>query len=42
MDKLVGIPASPGIGIGRAFAHRSERPQISRRRIPRNKVEAET
>lgn len=42
MDKLVGIPASPGIGIGRAFVHRIERPQISRRRIPRNKVEAET
>jgi len=42
MEKLVGIPVSSGIGIGRAFVHRLERPQVSRRRIPRFKVEAET
>ncbi len=42
MDKLVGIPVSPGIGIGRAFVHRVERPQVAKRRISRFKVEAET
>lgn len=42
MEKLVGIPVSSGIGIGRAFVHRIERPRIARRRISRFKVEAET
>ncbi len=39
--RLRGIPASPGIAIGRAFIYRKEMPRISTRRIPASRVEAE-
>ena len=39
--RLRGIPASPGIAIGRAFIYRKETPRISTRRIPAGRVEAE-
>ncbi len=39
--KLDGIAASPGIAIGKAFVHRSERPAASLRRVPDYRVESE-
>lgn len=39
--KLEGIAASPGIAIGKAFAHRADRPTASTRRISETRIDAE-
>ena len=39
--KIEGIAAAPGIAIGKALAHRAERPAASQRRVPGHRVEAE-
>ena len=38
---LSGIPASTGIGIGKAFVYSSESPVVTRRRVSRQSVDAE-
>ena len=40
-SRLEGIPASPGVGIGRAFIFNKEMPHISERKVPANQVETE-
>ncbi len=41
-QRIDGIPASPGIAIGKAFTHRVERPAASSpRKVPAHRVEAE-
>ncbi len=41
-QRIDGIPASPGIAIGKAFTHRVERPAPSSpRKVPAHRVEAE-
>ena len=41
-QRIEGIPASPGIAIGKAFTHRVESPAVSApRRVPAHRVEAE-
>ena len=39
--KISGIAAAPGIAIGKAFAHRAERPAVSLRRVPDHRIETE-
>ena len=39
--KISGIPAAPGVGIGRAFIYKKGAPTITRRRIDASQVEAE-
>ena len=38
---LRGIPASPGIGIGKAFLYHAKTPTVSRRRVNRDRVAQE-
>jgi phosphotransferase system enzyme I (PtsI) len=40
-QRIEGIPAAPGVAIGKAFTHRVERPRASTRKIPSQRVEAE-
>ena len=41
-QRIEGIPASPGIAIGKAFTHRVESPAVTApRRVPAHRVEAE-
>jgi phosphotransferase system enzyme I (PtsI) len=39
--RIEGIAAAPGIAIGRAFSHRAERPETSRRRVSAGRVDEE-
>lgn len=39
--RLEGIPAAPGVAIGKAFAHYVERPAASQRRVPSHRVDEE-
>lgn len=39
--RLEGIPAAPGVAIGKAFAHHAERPAASLRRVPVHRVDDE-
>ncbi len=41
MEKLKGIPASPGIAIGRAFIFKSERREVVKKEIPPELIDTE-